>query len=266
VEVYLDILLIENFIVNYFLLYITSQMLRVKLRVRDYALGALVGSLYVIVLFFPSLRLLVTLPFKLMFTIIIVTITFKKKDILFLAKGTAIFFLSSFLLAGLCVYIEWKDLNKISVLNGSIDFSYKESMLAVMIIYIFFNRLYTYLKDRFDVSKLVYDVKIITKNSQLTIKAFLDTGNELREPATNLPVMVIDKNILRNVDLELYDKFYIPFQVVNGSVGSLEGFKPEYIELSLQGKVERREVIVAYNDSTLNGAKEYRALLSRGII
>ena len=265
-EVYLDVLLIENFIVNYFLLYITSQMLRVKLRVRDYALGAVVGSLYVIVLFLPSLRLLTTLPFKLIFTLLIVTITFKKKDILFLIKGTAIFFLSSFLLAGLCVYIEWQNLDIISVLNGKIKFTYKESMMAIMIIYVSFNRIYTYLKDRFDISKLVYDVKIITKSSQLTIKAFLDTGNELREPATNLPVMVVDKNLLRKVDLELYDKFYIPYQVVNGSGGSLEGFKPEYIELSLKGKVERREVIIAYNDSTLSGAKEYRALLSRGII
>ena len=265
-EVFLDVLLVENFVVNYFLLYITSQMLRVKLRIRDYVLGALVGSLYVIVLIFPGLRLLTTVPFKLIFTIVIVTITFKKKDIPFLIKATVIFFLSSFLLAGLCIYIEWQGLDIFTSLNGEIKFTYKESMMAVMIIYVSFNRVYSYLKDRFDISKLVYDVKIITKSSQLTIKAFLDTGNELREPATNLPVMVVDKNLFRNIDLEHYDKFYIPYQVVNGSGGSMEGFKPEYIELNLKGRIERREVIIAYNESTLSGAKEYRALLSRGII
>ena len=264
-DVYIDIVLLINFISNFFLLYITSQIVKMKLKMKSYCLGAAVGSLYVIVLFYPSLSWLTTLPFKLLSAFVIVAITFRRKELLFLIKSTVIYILTSFLLAGVCL---WMDINSkpFSILGYKIDCTYKELMLALMIIYIVTHRIVTFVMDRMDLSSLIYDVKIITKGSNLDIKAFLDTGNELREPVTNLPVMVVDRNSLRNIDSENYDKLLIPYEVISGRGGNLQGFKPEYIEIKRKGKAERREVIVAFGDVSFSGVKEYEALLSRGII
>ena len=49
------------------------------------------------------------------------------------------------------------------------------------------------------------------------MRAFLDTGNELREPATNLPVLIVERDIFYDINLSKYDKFYIPYKVINGT-------------------------------------------------
>ena len=264
-DVYIDIVLLINFISNFFLLYITSQIMKMKVKMKYYCLGAFIGSLYVIVLFYPSLRWLTTIPFKLFSAFVIIAITFRRKELLFLIKTTIIYILSSFLLAGVCL---WMDINNkpFSILGYKIGCTYKELMLALMIIYIVIHRIVTFVMDRIDLNNLIYDVKIITKGSNLDIKAFLDTGNELREPVTNLPVIVVDKNALKNIRMESYDKLLIPYEVISGGGGNLQGFKPDYIEIKRKGKAERREVIVAFSDVSFCGVKEYEGLLSRGII
>ena len=58
IEVFLDVLILENFIVNFFLLYITSQTIRIKTKVKNQMAAALFGAMYVIVMVYPELKYL----------------------------------------------------------------------------------------------------------------------------------------------------------------------------------------------------------------
>jgi len=263
--IYLDVLLFENLVVNLFLLYITARTLRIEAELKYILLAAAIGSMYVITLFYSELRSFSAVWYKLIVAIILILISFRKRKIMFNLKALSIFVLYSMLLAGACMFFQYNEEYDISNF-GIINFSYKKLMVSVMIIYILIDRIIIYIKDRKDLKSLVYSVDIVLKNSEKNIKAFLDTGNELREPATNLPVIIVEKSVFGDIDLELYDKFYVPYRVVNGQGGNLQGFKPECIKIHQGDETKKREVIVVFCEEKLSDFNDYEALLSRGII
>lgn len=262
----LDMLLLENIIVNYFLLYITSQTVRIRSEFRTIILPAAIGGIYVITLVFPQLRIFTLLPFKILVPFLMIIILFRKKDILFNIKALAIYILYSMLLAGLCFFMELNQNPNLQVSTIIVNFSYKRLLLSLIIVYLLLDRIVIYIRDRKELKSLIYTVDIINKHNEVRITAFLDTGNELREPATNLPVIIIEKKYLNDFYIDDKEKLYIPYKVVNGQGGKLEGFKPEYVIIHHGTEAKKREVVVAFCENKLSDFNDYNALLSRGII
>lgn len=264
--VYLDTLLLVNFIVNYFLLDITSQTVKIPSKNRNLVLSSFLGSLYVIALLYPKAVIFTTLPFKIAVSIVMILICFKQREVIVNLKITGIFILYSMLLAGVCFYLNISRGNEPEFSSVIYSFPYEWLLISLMIVYLIIHRLVVFIKDRRDISTLIFIVDIVTKDNKKRVKAFLDTGNELREPATNLPVIIVEKEAMLDVNLEKYDKFYIPYQVVNGYSDKMQGFKPDHVEVYYGNKVQYAEVIVAFCDNKLSNYNDYDALLSRGII
>lgn len=262
---YLDVFILQNFIVNVFLIYLTSQTLRVKLKIHLICFGGGLGVIYALLSLFMSGTYLVSLPFKILFAIAIIWISFYKfRKIFFILKATIIFILYAILLAGFCLFIEVNGSNTVELtING---FSYKNILAALMLLYIILHRTIIYIRDRNQLSNLIYDVDIITNKNSTRVKAFLDTGNELREPATNLPVMILERDIFENLPVKIYKKYIIPYRVVNGKNNNMEGFKPEYIKIHNKKEIFERQVIIGFCENKLSNINEYNALLSRGIL
>jgi stage II sporulation protein GA (sporulation sigma-E factor processing peptidase) len=267
VTVYLDIFIIENLIVNFFLLYITTRTIRSDIKYKYIFFGACIGCVYGILMFYPVSKFICIFPMKLFVGIIMTIVVFRKKDILFILKSSIIFILYSMLLAGLCIFIEMN--NNSYNLNSSfiINFTYKKLLLALMIIYIIIERIVVYVKDRKTICSLMYTIEVFLNGSQKTITAFLDTGNELKEPVTNLPVIIIEKEQISNFYICDDKKLYIPYKVVNGYNGKLEGFRPDLVKIHIdENEVRTKEVIIALCDNRLSKVGDYNALLSRGIL
>lgn len=263
--VYLDVLIIENLIVNLFLLYITSQTVKLKVKFRYLFISGFLGSMYVLTIVYPIPKFLSSILVKFFVALLMIVLTFRKKDILFNIKSLAIFILYSMMTAGICIFIQLyfsKGLN----FDNMTTFSYKYILCSLMILYIIIHRLVIFIKDRKEIVSFVYDVDIIFGKKKKRVKAFLDTGNELREPLTNLPVMIVEKDVLNDINIKEKDTFYIPFKVVNGSGGYLRGFKPSNVSIYRNSIGEKTELIVAVCDTKLSDLNDYNALLSRGII
>ncbi|MBC2578998.1 sigma-E processing peptidase SpoIIGA [Clostridium sp. DJ247] len=268
--VFLDVIILENLVVNLFLLHITANTIKIRTKFGYMFIAAILGSLYVITLVYPQLIFFSTLPFKIIAAVLIILIAFRKRSFILNLKAVCIFISYSMGLAGLCIFIqlilnqynENYDIGSFYIEN----FSYKKLMISLMIIYMLINRLIIYIKDRKSLSTLIYDVEIVLKNSRKHIKAFLDTGNELREPATNLPVIIVEKQVFYDIDLNSYDKFHIPYKVVNGQGGTMEGIKPEYVTINSGEENCDKEVIIAFCEGKLSDINDYDALLSRGVI
>lgn len=262
--VYLDVLLIENFIVNLFLLYITIQTVRMKLKLSSLVLSALLGGIYAMVAVISNFQFFYMVPLKIIVAIIMIYIVFRNNNMLFILKSSIIFILYSMMLAGLCIFIE---LNNNAGAKLIFDrFSYKILLSAIMIIYVIIHRIITYIIDRSELENLIYDIEIVTDTSIKKIRAFFDTGNELREPATNLPVIIVDREFFPYNESNYKNKFIIPFKVVNGGRGNLEGFKPNFVKIYKKEKVYERQVIIALSETHLSSMNDYNALLSRGIL
>lgn len=263
--VFLDLVILINLIVNFFLLYITGRTLKLIVNFKLMFLAALIGSIYTITLIYPCLIMFSTFYFKLIMAIALTYISFGNKGLATNLKILCVFMLYSMLLAGICMFIQY---NRYSYLDGAMitNFPYQWLFVSLMIFYITVDRLVIYIKDRKDLFTLVYDVDIIFKDKEKKVKAFLDTGNELREPATNLPVVIVEKSVFGNVNLEEFSKFHIPYRVINGSSGKLLGFKPDIIKINFGEEVKYREVIIALCQDKLSQVGDYHALLSRGVM
>jgi len=267
VIVYVDVLILVNFIVNLFILHVTVQTLRKRIKLVWICLSSFVGSLYVLTVVYPELKYLSYMPFKILIVIVMILIVFREKNILFIIKASLIFILYSILLAGMCLFIQISNSKNMSFDVIIINFPYEKLLLSVMIIYILIYRIIIFIGDRKKILTLIYTVDIINKNYKKTIKAFLDTGNELREPATNLPVLIVERDILYEVMLEKNNTYYIPYTVLNGTNGRLVGFKPEYINIHIDKKsIETRDVIIAFCEYKLSKDNDYNGLMSRGIL
>jgi stage II sporulation protein GA (sporulation sigma-E factor processing peptidase) len=271
-EVYVDILLLENFVVNFFIMYIVMQTMRLSFKLKFIILSSGLGSLYVLTLLLPQLKVFTLLPFKLLTAFIMVILVIKPLNIWMLLRGTVLYIFYSMLLAGFIVFIELN--NQTSYLEGMLygKFSYKGSLIkgvliAAMIIYIALDRLVVFIKDRRDMTNFTYTIEVGFCNCNSRINAFLDTGNELREPVTNLPVIIVERNILKELDLKEDNKMYIPYKVLNGIPAKIEAFKPTYIKLYQdENNYKYVNAVIGLCDGKLSELNDYNALLSRGIL
>ncbi|MEG2412500.1 MAG: sigma-E processing peptidase SpoIIGA [Clostridium sp.] len=264
--VYLDILLVENFFVNLFLLTLTMQTIKKKVTAKKLILGASIGSIYVISIIWPQLHVFTATPFKILVALIMVGITFDKKDIMTILKGTGIFILYSVVLAGMTFYLAIQENSTLSPNAMIYNFSCKGLVLSLMIIYLVSHRLVIYVKERKVLVSYVYNTEIYIADEKILVKAFLDTGNELTEPATNLPVMIVENEFFSGLNLENYIIYNIPYSGVGGCGGKLIGIKPDSVKIDIQGNMKEESLILAFCDIKLSKNNDYNGLLPRGII
>lgn len=262
--VYIDILLLENIIVNYFLLLITIKTLRSKVNYIRLLLSSILGSMYIFTMLIKELKYLTILPVKLFIAFAMIAIILNKSSFYDKLKGFFIFIIYSMALSGVCLMLNNSEvvtnLNKVSIVN----FTYKKLVIAIIITFLLLNRIYTLIKDSIHVEQLIYKIDIIYKDTLFSVNAFLDTGNELREPITNLPVIIIEESIVSKIELSEKEKYYISYKDVAGNIGKLLAFKPSYVVLHEKGKVENKEFIIAITKNKLSSENTYNALLSRG--
>lgn len=262
--VYIDVLIIEQIIVNTFLLYITSQTLQIRINLKRLLLTGFLSSFYSLTLIYPDIEFLSAIGFKLLFTVGMILLAFRTKNIVFNIKAFFIFIMYAMMLAGLCIFIEFYESKSIEIQDYMMPFSYKYIFISLMLIYIIIHRLIVFVKDRSELKTLIYDVEIVNDSKKIMVRAFLDTGNELREPATNLPVIIVEKNIITSIYYG--EKLYIPFKLVDGSIGYLEGFKPSYAKIYINDNIKKVDLVVAISETKFSELNDYSALLSRGIL
>lgn len=265
-EIYLDMLLLENFLVNFFLIYVTTRTVRIRVKLKRVYLSAFIGALSCILVLIYPMNAILQLILKFGVAFIMLWIPYGNK-ITTIIKSTLIFIMYSMVLAGMCVFIKFNEMGALPADGIIWDFSYKKLLLSVMILAIFIDRMVIYIKDRKDIHKLVYNVDIFFDESKKTVKAFLDTGNELREPVTNLPVIVIEEGIINTMTLKEDDMFTIPYRVVNGNKGNLYGIRPKHVDIHIDDKnIESKEVIIAFCKDKLSNSGDFNGLLSRGVL
>lgn len=264
--VYLDMLLLENFLVNLFLLTITMQTIKKKVPTGRLMLSSIIGTSYVLTIVIPKLQLFATTPFKIVVAIIMILIAIKDKSVIEILKAMGIFVLYSILLAGMAFYLAIKDNPSLSPSAMIYNFSYKNLILSLMITYILVYKLIVYVKERRILTSYVYNTEICIDNVKTIIKAFLDTGNELREPATNLPVIIVEKELFKDLNLKTHDIYNIPYSVVNGYNGKLIGIRPDSVKININGDMREKNLILAFSDKKLSKHSDYNGLLPRGII
>ena len=263
--VYIDILIIENFIINLFLLLVTMKLLRYEYNRKIY-IAALIGALYTLVIF-SEISFLYSMIVKVLMVFIMVIICQNKIMLKNIIRMVSVFFIVSFTLGGLSFSFSLMN-NQYSLFqNFQIrNFTIKYLIIAVMVLYIILNRLIDLIKERSLIKNFIYEIEIRDEDNVIYLKGLLDTGNGLREPVTNLPCIIIENDLIKSLKIDKNEKYYINYNTITEK-GSLQGFKSKKIRI--RGKNSEWvnvEAIICASKTKLSKENEFNALLSRGVI
>ena len=288
--IYIDVVLIENLLMNYIILFATGTILKIKIKQIRIILASLLGAIYTIIAYISNLRIYSNFFLKFILSLVMIYIAFNPQNIKKLFKYTLIFYLTSFVFGGAAfalIYIvkpqEILKNNGLVLNSKSLKVIFISAVIAFAIIIIGFK----VVKNKMSAKDMYCHIKIKLNQKEIETKAIIDTGNFLKEPITNTPVIVVEhtllyecipKEILNHLENILGGDFsgipekikeeympklkVIPFSSLGKQNGMLVGIKAEeiVIENEEENKTKQNVIIGIYNKS-LTKRGEYRALL-----
>ena len=228
--VYVDVLIVLNTLVNYFILLGVRKITRAYTNRWRIALGALLSGFSALLIFIENLGIIMTL-LKILTAILTVIITFGCKPMKALLKNTFFLFAITFIFGGflLAVYMFF-DKDVLIYSNGIVYFDISMTYLVVCsVISYFIITLVTKITDKKAPKSKEYVVTIENKGISVTCTALMDTGNNLSEPFSGYPVVIVDKSIFNKLFCEEKIRL-IPISTV-GEEMLIRSFRPEKITI-----------------------------------
>lgn len=298
VEVYLDVLVLENLVINYLILYTTAKFSKNRSSHLRLLLGALVGAAYVVVLvMLPGIKVYYTTLAKIILSLAIVAVAFRPEKVRTFLKTLTVFYVSTFLYAGACFAFLYLSKGGGFVRNGIVFISWKSPwtllFLAILAGAIIIRVFWEQIQLRLIREKLLIQLKIVFDDRISCMAALVDTGNSLHDPLTNTPVIVAEFKAIREIlpldiqtifeesrenDLssvintvsqsDWFTRFrLIPFTSLGKENGMLIGFKPDYVEIGEEeeGKGIQNVIVGIYNKA-LSRNEKYNALLNPDLV
>ena len=265
-EVYADVLVMENCMVNFFILTLTMKCVRHKCKMVALIGSSFIGGVYTLVLLIPELNIFTSLPWELFVACVMLRIAYGKIRIFSIMKLLIVFLIISFALSGVCFLLSIKQ--NFTLLGNTFKiekYSAKYLVLGIMFIYIVCERLVEYIKDRIFVSDFIFEVEFEIEDKKYTFKSFLDTGNELKEPITNLPCILVEERLLSDMNFD-GNTYSILYSAI-GIDGDLKGIRINNIKVrNKKNLCIEIDAIVCPCKERLSKDCEFNALLSRGIV
>lgn len=293
--VYLDVVFLINLIMDYTILWAAARFGQLSVSQKRLVLGALIGAMYSIALLLPNLTFLYSLIFRLLLSLIIVAVAFAPLTLQKFLRACGYFYLIAFTMGGAmlgAIYLFSTSTGAYGMLTGvthrlsNLPYLW---LLSALVVAVIIGRWGTSLVRRM-LAKSFFRVPITISFGEkwLTIPALLDTGNQLKDPLTQVPVVITEyavlepylpedlKEILKtspDFDLKktaeiLTNSIWshrvrlIPFSSIGKHHGMMLGLRPDEVKLTVDEKTLRtRDVIVGVYHKQLDPQGNYRALV-----
>ena len=288
--IYIDIIIVENLIMNYIILYATGLISKSEISYLKIFLASLIGAVYAIMEYISKLSIYSNIFVKIILSVIIVFIAFYPRNLKKLGKQIILFYLTTFTFGGVATYLIYvlKPQN-IIIKNGMYVGTYilKVIFIGAILGTIILITAFKFAKSKITKKDMLCKVRIKLNGKEILLNTMVDTGNMLKEPLTGNPVVVVEKTslydlmpkeILNNTESILGGDFekipenikneyisrlkIIPFSSLGKQNGMLMGIKPEELEVINEQTEEKKDnaIIGIYNKS-LTKRGEYNALI-----
>lgn len=289
-KVYLDLVWIMNLFIDTMLILLTSLALKRPVRKWRLFTGGFFASLIVLLLFTPLGVIAYNPVGKLMYSVLIVLIVFGFKRFTLFLQAFGMFYFVTFVVGGGLFAAHYFLQSQSFYVNGlglsTFEFGDPLSWLFVVI---GFPLLWWFSKKRFEnvvVRKWRMDeqVAVRVKIGDITfeIKGIVDTGNQLKHPLNQAPVMFVSHSVCKEELPELnlqadplqvlgdptLPKMWasrltvIPYRGVSGEHKTILALKPDSVELkSPSGHVICKKVMIALTDHQLSVENDYQCIL-----
>ncbi|MBZ4654122.1 MAG: sporulation factor SpoIIGA [Peptococcaceae bacterium] len=293
-HVYVDVVFLVNLIMDFFILWATGKIGKIRMKMVRVFLGALFGAFYSLVIFFPEWPALTSLLVKVLCSLVMVLIAFAPLPLGSFIRSLGYLYLVSFAMGGAVMgaiyltnnspgYVQaW---NGAAVIIGNIHYGWL-SVAIGMAILLGVGGL-SYVRKNWLQENLMSQIILTFGSDKVILQALLDTGNQLVDPLTQKPVIVAEVKALHEliprevvnivnsgeeirlpeltslIDPQWSSRLrIIPFNSVGRSNGLMLGFRPDAVEIRYHGKMRKTgDVIVGLVNKKLSNQGRYQALL-----
>lgn len=288
--IYIDIIIVENLVMNYIILYATGLISKNKISHLRIIFASIIGAIYAVTEYISKLNIYSNILLKIILSIVIVFIAFYPQNVKKMFKLLVLFYLTTFTFGGVATYLIYvlKPQN-IIIKNGMYVGTYvlKVIFIGAIVGTIILIIAFKFAKNKITKKDMICKVKIKLNGKEIVLDTMVDTGNMLKEPLTGNPVVVVEKTslydlmpkeILNNTESILGGDFekipenikdeyisrlkIIPFSSLGKQNGMLIGIKPEKLYVINEQLEEKKDnaIIGIYNKS-LTKRGEYNALI-----
>ena len=197
--IYLDVIFLENIVINYIILYVTGIISKVQIKQNRLFLGALIGAIYSVIYYLFKLKIYSSFIVKIFLSIVIIYVAFNSNNFKDLLKKVLLFYLTSFVFGGAAIAIIYMvNSQNITIQNGVLVGSYTLKTVLIGIVVAYFTIIFAFkiIKTKISKKDLTCEIEVTLNNKKIRTIALIDTGNMLKEPITNLPVIVMEHTLL----------------------------------------------------------------------
>lgn len=275
--VYIDVLFFVNFIINILIVEGCGTIICEDTKWYRTIIASLAGAIYAVLVFFPNLKFTQTFFMKAAVSGIMVLCAFKIKSKPHFLKLWGTFYLVSFIFGGAIVALmSFTSLGiKTGAIysNGTIYFNlpWKVLMAGSSLTYFLITIFSRIRKKRIAKEAIGRNISIYIKGERIDMKAIIDTGNNLFDPITGVPVIVCEYSPIKKIISDEGDNLLermknaglrirlIPFSSVGEEKGMMPAFLPDMVEVD---HMMIKKCVVGISENALSGEGGYQALLN----
>ena len=213
--IYADILFFINACVTYITLLLSALILKSPFKRRRLLLSSFIGGIYALSIL-TDMPALLSFGLKVFMCIALIFIAFGKLQLKTFLVHVLLFLSMNVLIGGVVLLLSLADKNEYysNLSVHYINVSPLHLLIALVIAY-FGVHLFTRLMQKRQLHSTIYKVCITHGGADYILFGFCDTGNNLSEPFSSLPVCLIKPGVLERFDAD-DKKRVIPYTCLGG--------------------------------------------------
>ena len=205
-KVYIDIILIVNFLFDLLILSGTRYLLKRKTSFYRIIIASLFGEISIILIFLPLSPISLFLS-KLLISIFMLLVAFSYKNYTYFKNNFLYFYLLSIILGGITYFL------KTSFRIKSNDLLSNVIVLLLISPYLIC-KYYIKMREYKININLRHNIDIYINNRKYSYLAYIDTGNRLKDPYKRRPVILVNDKKLK---FKYEESILVPFKTLNNS-------------------------------------------------
>ncbi|MEY9091841.1 sigma-E processing peptidase SpoIIGA [Paenibacillus sp. RC84] len=297
--VYADLIFLVNVVMDAAVLLVTARTRRLSFKPWKLLLSSALGGSYVLLMFVPSLSFLFTFAAKIIMSLCMVWIAFGYGSLQRFLRNTGTFYVVNFVAAGGVFGLNYVFQTSGDVMNGLLfsqtgaaRFNIRIETWAVIVLgagsLVLHRLVMAGVKKKEELAVHLAEVSVIVDGADFRCTGLIDTGNQLYDPLTRTPVMVMEASQLGSMlpeswlrriraaeveqiitaigteeDFVWQDRLrLVPYRGVNRNTQFMLAIKPDKVVITYSsGQVETTKVLVGLDGGQLSGDGAYHAII-----
>lgn len=275
--VYLDVIWFLNWLFDSLLLYLTALILKRDVKLWRIFVGGLLGSL-IVILSFTSFHSISNHPIvKLLFSVLMILITFGYYRLRFFIKSLMTLYLATFLIGGAligCHYFIQSDINLSSTVFLASVKGFGDPISWIFVV-IGFPIAWHFSQKKIaqmEMTKIQYDqmakVTIVLDKLVLEFKGLIDSGNQVYDPISKTPVLIASiEKMIDQCPIGLIEMAKNPQSIFKGEFRPPEDWEQKMRIIPCRVVGQEHQLIIAVKpDQIVIETASTRHLVEKGLV